>query len=90
MTNFVTILRTIFWNSSRTPVISLLLFQVAARPTITEKNSADMTGMICGIVSSNTTGGSSLRPSTSGLMFRKGKIVKPAPVAKNAAPMEEM
>ena len=89
MTNLVTMLRTICWNSSRTPVTILLLFHVAERPTRTEKNSADMTGMICGIVSSNTTGGSSLSPSTSGLMFRNGRIVKPAPVAKNAAPIDE-
>ena len=56
---------------------------------MTEKNSADMTGMICGIDSSKTTGGSAFSPSTSGLIFRCGRIVKPAPVAKNAAPIEE-
>ena len=82
-------LRTICWNSSSTFVMALLLFHAAARPTMTEKNNADMTDMICGIVSSNTTFGSSFNPSTSGLMFRNGRIVYPAAVAKKAAPTDD-
>ena len=89
MTIFVTMDRTICWNSSRTPVISLLLFHAAARPTMMEKVSADMTDMICGMASWNTTSGSSFSPSTSGLMFRCGRIRKPLMTEKNAAPIED-
>ena len=89
MTNRVTMERTTCWNSSSTPVISLERFHAAARPTRIEKNRADITGMIWGIVSSNTTPGNSFRPSTSGLIFKCGKIPNPAAVAKNAAPIEE-
>ena len=81
--------RTIYWNSSSTPVINLDLFQAAESPTKTEKNNADITGIICGIVSSKTTSGNYFSPSTSGLIFKFGKMPYPAPVAKNAAPIEE-
>ena len=89
ITKRVTIESTICWNSSKTPVINLDLFHAAERPTKTEKKRADITGIICGMVSSKTTSGSSFSPSTSGLIFKCGKIPYPAAVAKNAAPIEE-
>ena len=89
ITKRVTMESTICWNSSRTPVTSLDLFHAAASPIKTEKKRADITGIICGIVNSKTTFGSSFKPSTSGLMFKCGKMPYPAKVAKKAAPMEE-
>ena len=89
ITNFVTMLSTTFWNSSKIPVISSLLFHAAARPTMIEKKRALITGIIAGIESWNTSCGNSLRPSTSGVILICGSIIKPEAVAKNAAPIEE-
>ena len=75
ITNFVTMLSTTVWNSSSRLMMVLLRFQAAASPTRTERNRADMTGMICGMESLNTTSGRDFSPSAAVLMFRNGRIV---------------
>ena len=67
-------LRTIFWNSSSTLMMYLLLFHAAASPTVIDRNSADITGIICGMLSLKTTSGRLFSPSTSVTMFRNGII----------------
>ena len=80
---------TIFWNSSNIPVINFALFHAAASPIIIENTSALITGMICGIESSNTISGSSFSPSTSVTIERCGISAYPAAVENNAAPTED-
>ena len=72
--NFVTMLNTIFWNSSSTLITYLLLFHAAASPTVIDKNKAEITGIIWGIANLNNTSGSDFRPSTSDTMFINGRI----------------
>ena len=59
--------------------------QTAAIPTRTEKTSADMTGMICGISSWKATAGSSRRPSAFVTIDRFGMIAYPAAMDMQAA-----
>ena len=63
---------TMFWNSARKSQVSLLLVQVAAKPTRTLSTRALMTLMIWGMFSSNTTPGRVRRPATSVSMDRCG------------------
>ena len=68
----LTMSSTMFWNSPRKSQVSLLLVQVAARPTRTLSTRALMTLMIWGMFSSNTTPGRVRRPATSVSMDRCG------------------
>ena len=67
-------LNTIFWNSSRRAIVVLLLFHAAASPTVIDRNSAEITGIICGMLSLKSTSGRLFNPSTSETMFRNGII----------------
>ena len=80
---------TIFWNSSRTRVIVSALVHAAPSPSMTDRTSALMTGMICGISSWNITSGSSLNPSISDTIDRWGIIPYPAAMDPRAARTEE-
>ena len=64
MMTLLTMSSTMFWNSAKKSQVSLLLVQVAARPTRTLSTRALMTLMIWGMFSSKTTPGSSRRPAT--------------------------
>ena len=90
MTTRVTTASTTFWNSSSTWVMALARVHVAARPTRTEKTSADITLIMGSISRLNSTVGSSRRLSAADWMDSAGIRTKPAPMDIRAAHTEEV
>ncbi len=62
------------WNSSSTWVMTLARVHVAARPTRTEKTSADITDMTGAMSRLNSSSGASLSPSAADWMDRPGMM----------------
>ena len=84
-----TIARTTFWNSSKKAAIKSAFVHAAASPSKIDKTSALITGIICGMESSNTTSGSVFSLSAAELIERCGISAYPETVENSAAPNEE-
>ena len=86
MTIFTTMVSTMRWNSTNSAVKRDAFAHTAARPSMSARARALVTGMMEGMSRGNSKLGTSRRASAPSARVRCGMIPKPAAMESSAAP----